>query len=328
MRRCFTLSICLVWIWVRGGWASPVPSPALLLEAWQQLDTDFQKTVRSYKLEGMASKKPHEADLPASTFRWRVWRDGERFLWEYTVNDTLSGGRRYAYSYDGVRYDCYVGPSAQGFIYKTVEDLPPCENAFTGLYPFDIPHLWQKPLAGGNWQQVLPYYVTLLQNVSALHVSRDEHAQSYILLLSQEGKRRLGWLPDEVHFRVERGRFVPVRFILRDKAGGRLTQTVFEITSAQWHNECWLPSGYRCTWVDVASRRVFMEMNATIRMSDINQPISAAHFRVNFPAGTLVTEQGGQEWVVRGVSIWNLWWVVPVILVVMVVFWLAKRLRR
>lgn len=331
MRRYYTFVIGLVLVWAQGVWASPIPSPRLLLEAWAQLDTDFQKTIRSYKLEGVMSRKPYEKML-AAELQWRVWRDGKRFLWEYTIHDKLSGKRRYAYSFDGVRYYCYGSPSEQGFEYKTQQDFarrgfPPCENAFGSVYPFDIPHFWQKPLAGGNWQNMLPYYVTLFQNVPALRIREDKHSQTYVVLLSQELQRRMAWLPNEFHFRQEQGKFVPVRFVLRDEA--QSTETVFEITSALWSYDCWLPASYRVTWRDIPKRQVLMETNATVRIYDINKPIPAEHFSFDFPAGALVTDEKGDEKIVAGVPRWNLIWAVFAFVITIGTFlWIVRRFRR
>lgn len=331
MQRYCTFVIGLVLMGMQGIWASPIPSPRLLLEAWAQLDTDFHQTIRSYKLQGVASRDL-EAERWSAKLEWRVWRDGERFLWEYTIQDKLSGKRKYAYSFDGVRYYCYVSPSKQGFVYRNQQDFArrgfaPCENAFGSIYPFDIPQFWQKPLAGANWQNMLPYYATLLQNVSALRVRAEQTNQTYILLLPQQLQRRMVWLPKELHFRLEQGKFVPVRFVLQDEA--QSTETVFEITSAVWSFDCWLPTSYRVTWRDIPKRQVIMETNATFQIYDINKPIPAEHFSYEFPVGTLVTGESGEEKIIAGASQWNLIWTVfAFIIAVGALLWIFRRFRR
>jgi len=140
----------------------------------------------------------------------------------------------------------------------------------------------QKPLAGGHWLDMPPYYLTLLQHPSALTVEPAQDGDGYVLRLSGRLKNKMPLMPDGIHFKRERDRFVPIRFVLRDSNSDNRVQQVFEITSARWYNGCWIPTGYRWKGEDASSSRLLVEATAALRVYDINKAIDAKHFS-NFP---------------------------------------------
>ncbi len=311
-RLAVTISIVLVLRLSVAEGQSTVPQPSTLLDAAEQLYSDFTQQIRSYKLEGQKKVRLKMRDqvIDASgqwqpwqeTARWRVWRHKELFIWDCTRLD----GQRTVYSFDGKRYYCYTGWSSSGVIQDAQSlrqtDLPPCQNNFYDIYPFDVAHLLQSPLAGGSWLTEEPFYSTLRRSfLSSLEVvSPSLSSLTYTLRIKPSGRlvKTSEHLPDEIVFQQDRDRFLPVKMLLRI---GEQEEMEYKVVSSQWFGTCWIP-----TEVSIIVRRTtpsgekadIAETRVSLRVSDVNQNIPPQAFRFEFPAGTRLTDETGDETIV------------------------------
>lgn len=291
---------------------STVPQPSTLLDAAEQLYSDFTQHIRSYKLEGQKKVRLRLRDQAIDangqwqpwqqTAQWRVWRDKELFIWDCTRSD----GQRTVYSFDGKRYYCYTGWSSSGVIQNAQSlrqtDLPPCQNNFYDIYPFDVAHLLQSPLAGGSWLTEEPFYSTLRRSfLSSLEVVRASPSSlTYTLRIKPSGRRvkTSEHLPGEIVFQLDRDRFLPVKMLLRI---GEQEEMEYRVVSSQWFGTCWVP-----TEVSIIARRTtpsgkkadIAETRISLRVYDVNQNIPPQAFRFEFPAGTRLTDETGGESIV------------------------------
>lgn len=302
-------SIVLMLLLAVAEGQSAIPQPSVLLDAAEQIYSDFVQNIHSYKLEGQKEIRlrmrgqtidPSGQWQPwQETARWRVWRDHDRFIWDRTTAD-----ERDVYSFDSARYYCYVSSASSGLIQTPQAlrqtDLPPCENAFYAIYPFDVPHFLRSPLAGGSWLTEEPYYSALRRFLSSLEVVSNDSGQTCILRIM--GSRNLArvpeHLPTEIVFRQDRGRFIPYTMLLRRDPQ---EETEYRVISAQWNGDCWMP-----TEVRMIARRITASgkkedvavVRVRLRIYDINQPIPTEAFQFTFPPGTRVTDETGRETVV------------------------------
>ena len=327
MRPVLILSISVAVLFQCVAWAQQsVPTPLLLLESWQQLDADFQETVRSYKLQVAVQHEPGFLRIARSgTSRCRVWRDGKLFQWVYD----LETGERFAYSFDGVKYYCYIGPNKTGLVNRPGKnpDLPSCENAFSLAYPFELPHFWRSPLAGGHWRTMEPYYGSYLRFPELLKADTADGKDRYVLRVVENGQDRLKLQPQAVVFQLERNRFIPIRFTMRDDDTGN--EVVLEITAWTWYRDVWIPNGYRVELATTrgGSRQVALRETATLKVTSINEPIPPERFRYAFPLGTEVMDEE-RVYMVKPAIPWTLIWVGLVVAVISAAgIWLLRRRR-